>query len=57
MTVLLTSIGRRVVLARAFRKELAAYAPGSRLLGKPLRAGQKDASTLHAPLRRRWRSD
>jgi carbamoyl-phosphate synthase large subunit len=46
MTVLLTSIGRRVVLARAFRKELAAYAPGSRLLGadaSPLSAAFQDA--------------
>ena len=33
MTVLLTSIGRRVALARAFRTELAAYSPRARLLG------------------------
>ena len=33
MNVLLTSIGRRVSLARAFRKEIAAFAPGGRLLG------------------------
>jgi carbamoyl-phosphate synthase large subunit len=33
MNVLLTSIGRRVSLARAFRKEIAAYVPGGRLLG------------------------
>jgi carbamoyl-phosphate synthase large subunit len=33
MTVLLTSIGRRVALARAFQAELAAFSPGSRVLG------------------------
>jgi carbamoyl-phosphate synthase large subunit len=46
LNVLLTSIGRRVALARAFRKELAAYAPGSRLLGadlSSLSAGFQDA--------------
>ncbi len=40
MNVLLTSIGRRVALARAFRKELADYSPG-RVLGA-------DVSTLSA---------
>jgi carbamoyl-phosphate synthase large subunit len=46
MTVLLTSIGRRVALARAFRAELEAYVPGARLLGadvSPLSAGFHDA--------------
>jgi carbamoyl-phosphate synthase large subunit len=33
MNVLLTSIGRRVSLTRAFREELAAFAPGGRVLG------------------------
>lgn len=33
MNILLTSVGRRVALARAFRRELAAYAPGGRVLG------------------------
>jgi len=36
MNVLLTSIGRRVSLARAFRKEIVAYQPGGRLLGADL---------------------
>lgn len=46
MNVLLTSIGRRVSLARAFRREVAAYAPGGRLLGADvsgLSAGFHDA--------------
>jgi len=46
MNVLLTSIGRRVTLARAFRKEIDAYAPGGRLLGADvsrLSAGFHDA--------------
>ena len=46
MNVLLTSIGRRVSLARAFREEIAAYAPGGRLLGADvsrLSAGFHDA--------------
>jgi len=46
MNVLLTSIGRRVSLARTFRKEIAAYAPGGRLLGADvsrLSAGFHDA--------------
>lgn len=46
MNVLLTSIGRRVALARAFRRELTAYAPGGRLLGADvsrLSAGFHDA--------------
>jgi carbamoyl-phosphate synthase large subunit len=46
MNVLLTSIGRRVALARAFRRELASYAPRGRLLGvdaSPLSAGYHDA--------------
>ncbi len=43
MNVLLTSIGRRVALARAFRKELASFAPGGRLFGA-------DASSLSAGL-------
>lgn len=46
MNVLLTSVGRRVSLGRAFRHELAAYAPGGRLLGADvsrLSAGFHDA--------------
>ncbi len=46
MNVLLTSIGRRVALARAFRQEIAVYAPGGRLLGADvsrLSAGFHDA--------------
>jgi carbamoyl-phosphate synthase large subunit len=46
LNVLLTSIGRRVALARAFRHELRAYAPGGRLLGADssrLSAGFHDA--------------
>lgn len=46
MNVLLTSIGRRVSLARAFRQEIATYAPGGRLLGADvsrLSAGFHDA--------------
>jgi len=46
MNVLLTSIGRRVALARAFRNEIAAHAPGGRLLGADvsrLSAGFHDA--------------
>lgn len=46
MNVLLTSVGRRVSLLRAFRKEIAAYAPGGRLLAadvSPLSAGFHDA--------------
>lgn len=46
MNVLLTSIGRRVALARAFRKEIVTYAPGGRLLGadvSKLSAGFHDA--------------
>src|SRR5512143_3761003 len=51
MNVLLTSIGRRVALARAFREEIAAYAPGGRVLGADvsrLSAGyhEADASFL-----------
>lgn len=41
MNVLLTSVGRRVSLARAFRRELQTFAPGSRVLGS-------DASRLSA---------
>lgn len=46
MNVLLTSVGRRVSLVRAFRKEIAAYAPGGRLLAadvSSLSAGFHDA--------------
>lgn len=46
MNVLLTSIGRRVALGRAFRQELAAFSPGGRLLGADvsrLSAGFHDA--------------
>ncbi len=46
LNVLLTSIGRRVSLARAFRTELAAFSPGGRVLGadlSPLSAGLNDA--------------
>jgi carbamoyl-phosphate synthase large subunit len=46
MNVLLTSIGRRVSLARAFRGEIEAYARGGRLLGADvsrLSAGLHDA--------------
>src|SRR5512140_172501 len=46
MNVLLTSIGRRVSLARAFRKEIAAAGSGGRLLGADvsnLSAGFHDA--------------
>jgi carbamoyl-phosphate synthase large subunit len=45
LNVLLTSIGRRVALARAFRSELTAYAPRSRVLGadqSSLSAGFRD---------------
>ncbi len=46
MNVLLTSIGRRVALARAFRKEIVDHSPGGRLLGADvsrLSAGFHDA--------------
>lgn len=46
MNVLLTSIGRRVSLARAFKRELASHSPGGRLLGADvsrLSAGFHDA--------------
>lgn len=46
MNVLLTSIGRRVSLARAFRSEIASYGRGGRLLGADvsrLSAGFHDA--------------
>ena len=36
MNVLLTSVGRRVALLRAFRHEIARYAPGGRVLGADL---------------------
>jgi carbamoyl-phosphate synthase large subunit len=39
MNVLLTSVGRRVALLRAFRREIARHAPGGRVLGA-------DASSL-----------
>jgi carbamoyl-phosphate synthase large subunit len=46
MNVLLTSVGRRVALLRAFRRELAAYAPDGKLFGADvsnLSAGFHDA--------------
>jgi carbamoyl-phosphate synthase large subunit len=46
MNVLLTSVGRRVALLRAFRRELASYAPGGRVLAtdaSPLSAAFQDA--------------
>jgi len=46
LNVLLTSIGRRVALARAFRRELADFSPGGRVLGtdvSSLSAGFQDS--------------
>jgi carbamoyl-phosphate synthase large subunit len=46
MNVLLTSVGRRVALGHAFRREIDAYAPGGRLFGadlSSLSAGFHDA--------------